>query len=545
VTNQSTEGPMQVIESKAEGLRREYRIAVPAAAIQDKVAGRLKELARTIRLPGFRPGKVPVGLLLKRYGQAVRGEALEQAVDEATRTLISEQGLRPAGTPQINDVKDSGDADLEYTVALEVLQEVTPPDFAGSAIERMVVQADTSDVDSALARLAERFAEAQPLTEPRPAADGDSVVIDFTGRIDGEAFPGGAAGGYELRLGSGLFIPGFEEQLVGAAAGEQRVVSVTFPEDYGAEHLAGRQAEFDVTVREIRATQPAPIDDALAKRVGRENLEDLRQSFGEQQLRELRQLSRLQAKRALLDRLAELYDFEVPPTMVAREYEGIVRELTAERKAASGAGGDADASDQHHGHDDGPEAGHVHEHEHEHEHEHDHNHDHGHATAVDADLSEDDRAEYRRIAERRVRLGLVLAEVGRRNNLQVTAEEMRRAMIAEAQRYPGQERKVLKYFEENPQVAEALAGPILEDKVVDFMLEMANVSERTVSFEELRQALEDEGEPLRRPGLTNSATPDVVADVDAGGGEAGEPGAGAETGDEGSLAAGDDGSVVR
>ncbi len=478
---------MQVINSKADGLKREYRISVPATAIAEKVDGRLKELARTMRMPGFRPGKVPVALLRKRFGTAVRGEALEQAVDDATKRLLSDHGLRPANQPQISDVKTEEDADLEYTLAVEVLPEVTVPDYRSIAIERLVVEADSGEVDQALDRLAAAHGHAQSLSEPRPAAAGDTVVIDFVGRVDGEVFPGGTAEGYELALGSNMFIPGFEDQLIGAEVGEERDVTVSFPKDYGAEHLAGKEAVFSVKINDIRTVAPAPLDDELAKKIGKESLDDLKTAIVDHQQQELRQLSRLQAKRALLDQLAELYAFDVPVSMVDREYEGIIREVVAEHQQST-------ASDT--------------DHEHSHDEAHDHDHD---QAPSDAGLSPEDRAEYRRIAERRVRLGLVLAEVGRTNGLQVTADELRRAMVAEARRHPGQEQAVLQFFEKNPQAGEVLAGPILEDKVVDFMLELASVTERIVELEELKRSLEDDS-----GGATSARQPDSTLEPKAG-----------------------------
>jgi trigger factor len=335
--------------------------------------------------------------------------------------------------------------------------------------------------------LADAHKSSTAVTDDRKSKTGDVVVVDFVGRIDGEEFPGGKAEGYELELGSARFIPGFEEQLVDVGSGETREVKVTFPENYGAAGLAGKEAVFDVTVKEVRETVPAAIDDELAKKFNLESLEALKQSIREEHGRELKTLSRMRLKRSLLDNLAKQYTFEVPPGMVQREFENIVRQLKSEKHAEH-------EHDHDHDHDHGHDHDHEHAHEHDHDHDHEHAHDHGHEDDVGADLSEKERDEYRSIAERRVRLGLLLAEVGRVNNLRVTQDELNKAMMAEAQRLPGHEQAVLDYFRNHPQAAEALAAPILEDKVVDFITEMSKVEERKVSVEELvRDPEETEG----------------------------------------------------
>jgi len=466
---------MQVTESKADGLTREFKVAVPAADIEKKIDSRLKEMAQTARLPGFRPGKVPVSLLRKRYELALRGEVLEAAVKESAETVMKDRELRPAGEPKIEITSFEDKGDLEYTMAVEVLPEIEPMDFSTIELERQVAEPDESEIDKTLARLADAHKSSTAVTDNRKSKTGDVVVIDFVGRVDGEEFAGGKAEGYELELGLGRFIPGFEEQLVDAESGENREVKVTFPEDYGAAGLAGKEAVFDVTVKEVRETVPAAVDDELAKRFSLESLEALKQSIREEHGRELKTFSRLRLKRSLLDNLAKQYTFEVPPGMVQREFETIVRQLKSEKHAD-------------HEHD------HQHDHDHDHEHDHDHTHDHRHEDEVGADLSEKERDEYRSIAERRVRLGLLLAEVGRVNNLRVTQDELNKAMMTEAQRLPGHEQAVFDYFRNHPQAAEALAAPILEDKVVDFITEMSKVEERKVSVEELmRDPEETEG----------------------------------------------------
>ena len=496
---------MQVTEVKTEGLEREFLVAVPAVEIEQRINSRLKELARTIRMPGFRPGKAPMSLLRSRYGQSVLGEALEQTLNESSRTVLSERGLRPAGQPKIEIVTAGDGADLEYKLAVELLPEIEPIDYGKITLERLVAEPAGADLDAALERLAQTFKSSKPLEEERAALPGDVVVIDYIGRVGDEAFDGGKAEDYELELGANEFVPGFEDQLIGARAGETREVNITFPEQFPARELAGQDAVFTVTVKEIRESLPAQIDDSLAVKLGLENLDALREQIKASRARDLGSISRMRLKRQLLDTLADMYTFEVPKGMVEREFQNITRQLEPE-----GSEPKAGQHDHDHGHEHEHEHGHEHEHEHEHGHGHTHEHDHGHEHDHDHDhdheheqkpslehLSEQQIAEYRAIAERRVRLGLVLAEVGRLNKLQVTQDELNRAMMTEARRYPGQERQVLNYFKDHPQAAEVLAGPILEEKVVDFILEMGTVTERRVSSDELLKSEEEANAPAQ------------------------------------------------
>ena len=303
---------MEVTESSIEGLSREFKVAVSAADVEQKITGRLTELARSVKLPGFRPGKVPVSLLRKRYGDALKGEVLEETVKESSAAVISERGLRPAAQPKIEITSFDDGGNLEYTMAIDLMPEIDPPDYPKIELEKLVAEPDETDVDKTLQRLAESQKTSSPVTEERPAKDGDILVIDFVGRIGDEPFEGGAAEKHELTLGSKQFIPGFEDQLIGASAGESREVSVTFPEDYSSANLAGKMATFDVKVHEIREGVPALLDDELAKKIGIDNLEALKTEIREQHARELKTISRLHMKRSLLDKLADMYDF-VPP----------------------------------------------------------------------------------------------------------------------------------------------------------------------------------------------------------------------------------------
>lgn len=445
---------MQVTEIKSEGLRREFKIAVSAKEIEEKINFRLADLARTVNMPGFRPGKVPVAVMKKRYGGAVLGEVVESAVNEGTRQAMTERGLRPAAEPkvEITSMKEGGD--LEYTLAVDILPEIKPMDFSKLELERLTVAADDAAIEKALGRLAEAHKTSKPVDPARPSAKGDIVVIDFVGAIDGTEFPGGKADGYHLELGSGSFIPGFEDQLVGKNAGDKAEVKVTFPADYGAAELAGKEASFAVTVHEVRESVPSAVDDGLAAKVGMADLTALKSALRDEQGRELKEFSRMKLKRQLLDKLYEAHEFEVPSSLVENEFEAIWRQFEEHRKntaAGEGDGKDAEAPNE----------------------------------KEEKKTDDEHKAEFREIAERRVRLGLLLAEVGRLNNIQVSQEDINRALSAEARRYPGQEKAVLDYYKNSPEAMQALTGPIYEEKVVDFMVELAKVSEREVSVEEL------------------------------------------------------------
>lgn len=434
---------MNITETSADGLKRAYRVVISAQDIEEKVGRKLDELRRTVQLPGFRPGKVPVGVIRQRYGSGVLAEVLEAAISDTSRDALAERSLRPAMQPKIEVEKYEQGGDLSYTMELELLPDIEPGDFGGITLERLVADVDDAAVDASLTRLAESQKTTRPVAEPRPAQTGDTVLIDFAGTVDGEAKPGMDAKDFDLELGSGRFIPGYEEQLVGASAGEHRTVTVTFPDDYGAADLAGKEAVFEVDVKEVRESVPAVLDDALAQEFGLESFDKLKEMVRERLKKEYADVARLRVKRQLLDRLAETHSFDVPQGMVDVEFDAIWQRLQAELKSGADAGEDAGKSE------------------------------------------EELRTEYRGIAERRVRLGLLLSEIGRRNNIQVAQDEVNRALVAEARRYPGQERQVFEFFQKNPAAVENLRAPLFEDKVVDYILELAQVAERTVSAEEL------------------------------------------------------------
>ena len=442
---------MQVTETSAAGLKHEFTVVVAASDIERQIQDRLTEIGRSVRLPGFRPGKAPISVLKKRYGPSVLGEVVERAVNDSSSAAIRERNLRPALQPKIEIVSFNEGKDLEYKLAVEVLPEIAPVDFAAIQLERWKPEVADKEINEALERIAKQQRKSEKAE--REAKTGDIVAIDFKGTVEGLAFPGGSAENYMLELGSGRFIPGFEDQLAGAKAGEARSVAVTFPADYGNAELAGKAAEFAVTIREVREMVPQAIDESLASAVGMENLAELRKAVRERVEREYAAISRRKLKRELLDILAEKQKFPVPEGMLQIEFDQLWREVEAERKRAKDAG------------EPDPEAG-----------------------KNDEEL----KAEYRAVAERRVRLGLLLNEVGRANNITVAPEEVNRAVVERARSFPGQEREVLDLYRNNPQALDSLRAPILEEKVVDFIFEMAKVTDRMVKAEELVAAVNEE-----------------------------------------------------
>ncbi|GAA0578322.1 trigger factor [Craurococcus roseus] len=442
---------MQVTEVANEGLKRAFSVVVPATDITAEREKRLAQLGKDLRLPGFRPGKIPARVVQQRYGQAVMGEVLESSVNNATQRVVSDRGLRPAQQPKVELVNFADGTDLEFKVEMEVMPEVPMPDFAGIELERLKAEPGDEQVDKALAAIAQRNRKLEDIAEERPAEAGEVAVCDFVGRLvtDGEAgepFPGGSATDMPIEVAGEGFIPGFTEQLVGIRAGETRQVEVAFPAEYAAQELAGKAARFEVTCKALKRAVLPEMDDAFATGLGFETAEKLRETVRETLQREYDSMSRMKVKRALLDRLSERADFPVPQGMVDAEFNGIWQRVEADMKA-----GRLDDDDK----------------------------------GKDEDTL---RAEYRGIAERRIRLGLLLSEIGRTNNIAVSGEELARAMRQEASRYPGQEQQVVEFFRKNPQAAENLRSPIFEEKVVDFMLELAKVTERNVSPEDLATA---------------------------------------------------------
>ncbi|MBP7001087.1 trigger factor [Amaricoccus sp.] len=438
---------MQVTQTLNEGLKRGYAITVPASELEAKVTAKLEEARKDFQMKGFRKGKAPAALMKKMFGKSVLGEAMQDAIDSAVRDHFEATGDRPALQPEVkmtNEGWKEGD-DVEVSMTYEALPEVPAVDFSGIELERLVAEIDDDAVTEALENLAKSASVFEDRKKGSKAKDGDQVVIDFKGSIDGVEFEGGAAEDFPLVLGSGGFIPGFEEQLVGAKAGEDVEVKVTFPEAYGAPHLAGKDAVFAVTVKGVKAPKPAPIDDELATRFGADDLEALKAQVRDRLSAEYGQASRAVLKRRLMDALDERVGFDLPPTLVDVEANQIAHQLWHE------------------------------------EHPDHHGHDHGSISPTE---------EHRKLAARRVRLGLLLADVGTKANVGVTDQEMQRAVIAQARQYPGQERQFVEFIQKNPQALQQLRAPIFEEKVVDHILTLAALADRSVTKDELQKAVE-------------------------------------------------------
>ena len=443
---------MQVTETKSDGLRREYTLVVSAAALEEKTTAKLESVRADFQMKGFRKGKAPLPLLKKMFGKSVMGEVVEEAVNGAVTEHLSEAGHRPAGQPEIkitNESFDEGD-DLTVELSYDCLPDVPEMEFSEIELERKTVEVSDADIDEGLTKLAESAVSYEARDEAGKAENGDQIVIDFAGSVDGEAFEGGTAEDYPLVLGSNAFIPGFEDQLIGAATGQSLDVKVSFPAEYGAANLAGKDAVFACTVKEVRAPKPAEINDELAERFGAENLDQLRERMKDQIEQEFAGAARNLLKRRLLDALDEKTSFELPPTLVATEAKDIAQQLWHEENP------DAEAQQ---------------------------------ATEIEPDES------HTKLAERRVRLGLLLAEIGQRKSVEITEQELGQAVMAEAQRYPGQEREFFDFVKQNPPALERIRAPLFEEKVVDAILADVTVTETAVSKDDLQaelEALEDE-----------------------------------------------------
>ena len=443
---------MQIAEKTNEGLKRQYEVTIPAKDLESRIDAQITQVSGQIRMPGFRPGKVPKNLIKKMHGEAMHGDALNNAVQEGVQKLVADKKLRPAMQPSVALADDYAQGkDVVFTVELEVLPEITSVNIEGIALEKLVVEPSDAEVEDALKRFADQQKRFEAAPKTYKAAKGDVVVMDFVGSVEGEEFEGGKGEGMQIEIGSGRLIPGFEDQLIGVKANDKVKVEVSFPEDYNVAYLKGKPAVFDVLVTEVRQPQEAAIDDTLATNLGLESLDKLKEILKDQISAELQGMTRTHLKRKLLDHLAANHDFEVPPTMVEAEFGQIWAQL-----------------------------------------EHEASHEEDPAAAV-AEL-EKDRDEYRRIAERRVRLGLLLSEIGQKEGVNVTQAEMNRLIGQEAARYPGQQQQVVKYFQENAMAAAQLRAPLYEDKVVDVLLGKAELTERSVSREDLQQAIEDDDE---------------------------------------------------
>jgi trigger factor len=450
---------MQTVETLNEGLKRAFRITIPARDIDARVDQELRKVAPQVRMPGFRPGKVPANLIRKMHGASLQAQALQEAVQDGVQQLLAEQKIRPAMQPAVA-LEEGGDQgkDAVVSVELEALPDVPEAKIEGLKIERLVVDADDAAIDAAVMRLAEGQKSFDPAPAKHAAEKGDLVVMDFEGKVDGEPFEGGKGEGMSVELGSGRLIPGFENQLVGVKANQELTISVTFPADYNVDYLKGRAATFDILVNEVQVPRPMKADDEFAKSMGLEGIGQLRDLLKTQVEQELNGLTRTHMKRQLLDQLAAAHDFPVPETMVEAEFDQIWQQL-----------------------------------EHEASHEED-------PAAARAEM-EKERGDYRAIAERRVRLGLLLSEIGQKNGVQISQQEMNQLIMQAAQQYKPEERqRFAEYINNEPMAAAQLRAPLFEDKVVDHLFATAQMGERKVSRAELEAAIEAEDGHVHGPG---------------------------------------------
>jgi trigger factor len=452
---------MQITQTVSEDLRRQFTVTVPASELDAKVTKRLEELKPKVNLKGFRPGKAPVSFLKKQFGKSVMGEVVEQAVTEGSQKAISDNQLKPALQPKVEPVSDvqqvvDGKADLEFTVTVDLMPDFEVADVSKLEVERLISEVSDADIDEALERLAKQSRGYTARAEGEAAQKEDIAQIDFVGRIDGAEFEGGKGENFNLTLGSGQFIPGFEDQLVGAKAGEIREVKVSFPQDYPSADLAGKEAVFTVTVKEIKAPDEAKIDDELAKKMGLDNLATLKDRIRDQVKGDFTAATRLHLKRRILDALDNAHSFPLPPAMVEAEFNSIWSQVEDELKRE------------------------------------------GKTAADEGKTDEELKAEYHAIAERRVRLGLVLGKLGEQNGISVTGEEVNRAVMARARQFPGQEQQVFQFYANNPQAQAEIRAPLFEDKVVDFIAELAKVTDKKVDRETLFKDPDDLPESVKK-----------------------------------------------
>ncbi len=450
---------MQVTETLSDGLKRQYKVSIPATELANKLAGELETLKGRVNINGFRPGKVPVAHLKRVYGRSVMADVLQNTVNETNRKIIEDNAFKLAGEPQITLSEDKEEVekvmdatgDLEFTVAMELLPKIALADHSDIALTREVVTVEDSEVDAALQRMSAGNRPYADKGAKAKAADGDRVVIDFLGKLDGEPFDGGKGEDMPLVLGSGQFIPGFEEQLVGVKAGDEKVINVTFPEQYQAENLAGKEATFDIKVKGVEAPGDVTIDDEFAKQFGMESLDKLKDAIRTSIGGEFAGIARTKIKRQLLDALDTKYSFDLPPTLLQQEFDAIWKQAQAEME------------------------------------------ENGKSFADEGTTEEESKAEYEKIAARRVRLGLVLAEVGEQAKVQVTDDEVSKALVERARQYPGQEKAVWDFYRKNPEALAEIRAPLFEEKVVDHIVGQANVTEKTVTKDELFAADGDNG----------------------------------------------------
>jgi len=457
---------MQVTETNADGLKRELAVILPASDLSARVDQRIDEMKNRVQLKGFRKGKVPATHLRKVFGRSVMAEVLQEAVEETTRKALDERDERPAMQPKVDLPEDeaeienviAGKSDLKFSMAYEILPKFELVDLSTLTLEKLTADVEDKAVDDAVSEIATRNVAFEP-AEDRAAEEGDRVTVDFVGKIDGEAFEGGTAEDVQIVLGQGNFIPGFEDGLSGAKADEERIVTANFPEDYQAENLAGKAAQFECKVKEVASPKTPEINDEFAQTLGTENLAQLREAVSTQIGSEYEQVSRAKLKRQLLDQLDERHTFELPPTLVDAEFDGLWSELQKQMEQNGKSFADEDQ-----------------------------------------EKTEDEtRAEYKGLAERRVRLGLVIGEIGEQGQIEVTQDELRQALVQQTRQFPGQEKLVYEYYEKTPGAISQLRAPIFEEKVVDYILSKADPAEKKVSVEELTTPLDDDDDATAAP----------------------------------------------
>ena len=449
---------MQVTETNTDGLKREFKVVVPASELDARLNDRLAALKDRVQIRGFRPGKVPVTHLKKVYGRGVMAEAIDELVRETNNKIVTDRGLRLAMDPKITMPESEGEieqiiagkSDLAYTLALEVVPAIALADFTQITLERLTAEVADDEVAEALGKIADSSRPFGPKGEGGKVEKGDRVTVKFTGTMDGEPFEGGTGDDIAVHVGSGTFIPGFEDQLIGMAAGETRTVNVTFPQNYLAPKLAGKSAVFEVTAKSIETPGSVTVDEAFAKSLGMESLDKLKAAVKDRLAREHASTSRQKLKRVLLDELDRLHKFAPPPSLVEQEFTNVWGTVTSDLQSQN-------------------------------------------RTFADEGTTEEKaREEYRGIADRRVRLGLVLAEIGDKNSIKVTDDELQRAIVEQARQYPGREQEVWDHYRKNPQAVATLRAPIFEEKVVDYIVELAKVTEKPVSRAELFKQDDDD-----------------------------------------------------
>jgi trigger factor len=435
---------MQITETVSEPLRREFTIVVGVKDLDEKLTGRVAEMQPKIHMKGFRPGKAPVSFLKKAYRKSLMGEIVNDTINKTSEQVLKEKAIKPATTPRVDFVSAietviDGKSDLEFTMKVDLMPDFELANLSGLKAERLVADVDDEAIEEALNRIADSQKVYSDKGEGAAAEKGDVITIDFKGTIDGEAFEGGARDGFDLTLGSGAFVPGFEDQLIGVKAGDERTIEVTFPEDYGSAKLAGKDAEFAIKVHAVKSAAPVQLDDELAKKLGLDSLAVLKDRVREQLKSDFGRASRTHMKRRILDALDESHSFDLPTGMVDAEFDNIWRQVEAEMRREGVSPEDEGKSE------------------------------------------EEMKAEYRAIAERRVRLGLVLAKIGEQNAISISQDEVNRALAARAQQFPGQEKKVIEFYTSNPQAMAEIRVPLFEDKVIDFLGELIEIRDKKVS----------------------------------------------------------------